>query len=212
MSKKGKLTPIGIAAKKAGISRQSLQYYLMVGLLEPTEVTPAGRRLFDERTIERIRLIKNLNQSIDKINNELKQRGQRLKGHENLTSIKGISDIGATIFLNTIGNIADFKSEKHLAAYFGIVPRVYISNKTVQYGRITKMGNKIARTTLVQSTLVAIRYSPYLRKFYDRLKAKKGSGKAIIATSRKMLGIIYNTLKNNWVFEDFTRFKLVGCA
>ena len=63
MGKKGKLTSIGIAAKKAGISRQSLQYYLMVGLLEPTEVTPAGRRLFDERTIERIRLIKKLNNS-----------------------------------------------------------------------------------------------------------------------------------------------------
>lgn len=153
--------------------------------------------------------IKNLNLAIDKINEELKQRGQGLPGHKNLTSIKGISDIGATIFLNTIGDINDFKSEKCLASYFGIVPRVYISSKTVQYGRITKMGNKIARTALVQSTLIAIRYSPYLRAFYDKLKAKKGSGKAIIATSRKMLGIIYNTLKNNWVFEDFTKFKLV---
>lgn len=156
--------------------------------------------------------IRNLNQAVDKINEELKDRGQNIAGHNNLTSIKGISDIGATIFLNTIGDINDFKTEKQLAAYFGIVPRVYISNKTVQYGRITKMGNKIARTALVQSTLVAIKYSPYLRSFYDKLKAKKGSGKAIIATSRKMLGIIYNTLKNNWVFEDFTRFKLVGCA
>lgn len=156
--------------------------------------------------------IRNLNQAIDKINDELKQRGQNLEGHKNLTSIKGISDIGATIFLNTIGDINDFKSDKQLAAYFGIVPRVYVSNKTVQYGRITKMGNKIARTALVQSTLVAIRYSPYLRRFYEKLKAKKGGGKAIIATSRKMLGIIYNTLKNNWVFEDFTRFKLAGCA
>jgi DNA-binding transcriptional MerR regulator len=55
--------PIGTAAKKAGISRQSLQYYLMVGLLEPTEVTPTGRRLFDEKCIERIKLIKNLNDS-----------------------------------------------------------------------------------------------------------------------------------------------------
>lgn len=159
-----------------------------------------------------IQEIKSLNEAIDKINNALKEKGQSLKGHKNLTSIKGISDTGATIFLNTIGNIEDFKSEKHLAGYFGIVPRVYISNKTVQYGRITKMGNKIARTTLVQSTLVAIRYSPYLRKFYDRIKDRKGSGKAIIATSRKMLGIIYNTLKNNWVFEDFTKFKLVECA
>jgi DNA-binding transcriptional MerR regulator len=55
--------PIGQAAEKAGISRQSLQYYLMVGLLEPTEVTRTGRRLFDQQAIERIRLIKRLNDS-----------------------------------------------------------------------------------------------------------------------------------------------------
>jgi len=63
LNRKNKLTQIGLAAKKAGISRQSLQYYLMVGLLEPTEITPTGRRLFDEETIERIRLIKKLNDS-----------------------------------------------------------------------------------------------------------------------------------------------------
>ncbi len=63
MSEKSKLAPIGKAAKKAGVSRQSLQYYLMVGLLEPTEVTPTGRRLFDEKGIERIKIIKKLNKS-----------------------------------------------------------------------------------------------------------------------------------------------------
>lgn len=63
MSQKSELVPIGQAAKKAGISRQSLQYYLMVGLLEPTEVTPTGRRLFDDKVIERIKLIKKLNES-----------------------------------------------------------------------------------------------------------------------------------------------------
>ncbi len=63
MSEKSKLSPIGTAAKKAGISRQSLQYYLMVGLLEPTEVTPTGRRMFDKKSIERIKLIKRLNNS-----------------------------------------------------------------------------------------------------------------------------------------------------
>jgi len=55
--------PIGKTAKKAGISRQSLQYYLMVGLLEPTKVTPTGRRMFDAKSIERIKLIKKLNRS-----------------------------------------------------------------------------------------------------------------------------------------------------
>ena len=63
MAKKSELLPIGKAAKKAGISRQSLQYYLMVGLLEPTQVTETGRRMFDEKSIERIKLIKKLNKS-----------------------------------------------------------------------------------------------------------------------------------------------------
>lgn len=63
MSQKSELRSVGVAAKKAGISRQSLQYYLMVGLLEPTEITPTGRRLFDEKAIERIKLIKKLNDS-----------------------------------------------------------------------------------------------------------------------------------------------------
>lgn len=57
------LISIGQAAEKAGVSRQSLQYYLMVGLLEPTQVTPSGRRMFDAKAVERIRLIKRLNDS-----------------------------------------------------------------------------------------------------------------------------------------------------
>ena len=63
MSEKSQLASIGAAAKKAGVSRQSLQYYLMVGLLEATEVTPSGRRLFNEKCIDRIKLIKKLNKS-----------------------------------------------------------------------------------------------------------------------------------------------------
>jgi len=63
LNQKENLISIGLAAKKAGISRQSLQYYIMVGLLEPTEVTPTGRRLFDQKNIERIKLIKKLNDS-----------------------------------------------------------------------------------------------------------------------------------------------------
>ena len=63
MSEKEKLMSIGQAAKKAGISRQSLQYYLMVGLLEPTEITSTGRRLFDEKSVVKVKLIKNMNDS-----------------------------------------------------------------------------------------------------------------------------------------------------
>ena len=60
---KKELMKIGETAEKAGVSKQSLQYYLMVGLLEPTEVTPTGWRMFDIAAVERIRLIQKLNKS-----------------------------------------------------------------------------------------------------------------------------------------------------
>ncbi len=63
LNEETELVPIGQAAKTAGVSRQSVQYYLMVGLLEPTKITPTGRRLFDRKAVERIRLIKKLNDS-----------------------------------------------------------------------------------------------------------------------------------------------------
>ena len=63
MSSKDKLMSIGAAAKRAGVSRQSLQYYIMVGLVEPTTVTHTRRRLFGEQAVQRIKLIKKLNDS-----------------------------------------------------------------------------------------------------------------------------------------------------
>jgi DNA-binding transcriptional MerR regulator len=61
--KKTELMSIGKAAKEAGISGQSLQYYIMIGLLEPTVVSNTGRRLFDAGAIARVKLIRKLNTS-----------------------------------------------------------------------------------------------------------------------------------------------------
>lgn len=152
--------------------------------------------------------IQHLNEGIAKLDEEIESKGSGLKGFKNITSIKGIGPKSGAILLSVIGDIDDFPSRKQLDAYFGIIPRVRNSSDKISHGHITKQGSKLGRTTLVQCTLIAIRYSPYLKKFYLRLKAKKGSGKAIIATSRKLLGIIYDTLKNDWVFEDFPNFVL----
>ena len=97
--------------------------------------------------------------------------------------------------LLVIGNINDFKDADKLAAYVGMVPRVSQSNETDNRGRITKRRNKLVRTTLVQCTLIAIRYSGYLNAFYRRIKDRRGASKTIIATARKLLAIIYQTLK-----------------
>ena len=63
MKAKVKLMSIGQTARQAGVSTQSLQYYIMVGLLKPTSVSKTNRRFFDIRAVERIKLIKKLNKS-----------------------------------------------------------------------------------------------------------------------------------------------------
>lgn len=86
MDSKSKLDSTGPAAKKAGISTQSLQYYIMIGLLEPAEITSTGRRLFDEKSIARIKLIKKLNKSgypLQAIRELFLQGRTDLKGNEN---------------------------------------------------------------------------------------------------------------------------------
>jgi transposase len=132
-----------------------------------------------------------------------------LEGHQSLASIKGIGKITGGILLSIIGDVNDFPDERRLASYFGIVPRVSNSNDTERSGRIHKHGTKLGRTALVQSALIAANYSPYLKRFYEQVKARRGAGKAIIALARKFLGIIYRTLKNKWVFENFPNFVRV---
>ena len=171
---------------------------------------------FDELVRIELRVIvdqiRSLNKSIAELEKTIAEEGSKLEGHTSLTSIKGIGKITSAILLSVIGDVNDFPDESRLASYFGIVPRVSNSNETERSGRIHKRGTKLGRTALVQSALIAANYSPYLKSFYERVKARRGAGKAIIALARKFLGIIYRTLKNKWVFEDFPNFVLAEGA
>jgi transposase len=192
------------------------------GLNLPKEALSSEKRLaeilslpFDAMVLLELRVIadqiRGLNKGIGQLEQAIAEASSELEGHTNLISIKGIGATTSAILLSVIGEVKDFP-EKRLASYFGIVPRVANSNQTEHSGRIHKRGTKLGRTALVQSALIAARYSPYLRSFYERVKARRGAGKAIIALARKFLGIIYRTLKNKWVFEDFPNFVLAEAA
>jgi transposase len=156
--------------------------------------------------------IRHLNESIAKLEGAIRDQGPKLPGWESITSIKGIGPVGGTALLAVIGNVNDFADEGKLAAYFGIVPRVSDSNEVHKRGSITKRGSKLGRTVLIQCALIASRYNGYLRAYYQRLAQRRGTGKAIVALARKFLGIIYKTLKNGWIFEDFPKFILARAA
>lgn len=193
------------------------------GLNLPKEALSSEKRLaevlslpFDELLLVELRVIvdqiRSLNKSIAELDKAIAEASSELEGHTSLTSIKGIGATTSAILLSVIGDVNDFPDEGRLASYFGIVPRVSNSNQTEHSGRIHKRGSKLGRTALVQSALIAANYSPYLKRFYEQVKARRGAGKAIIALAKKFLGIIYRTLKNKWVFEDFPNFVLAEAS
>jgi transposase len=139
--------------------------------------------------------IRSLNRSIARLERVIEEVGKRLPGYSNLTSTKGIGSRGASILLLVIGNVKNFAEEGKLAACFGIVPPVQNFNETEHSGRITKRGNKLGRTALVLSALIAKRHSLYLNRYYMRIGDRRGTGEAIIALARKFLSIIYYAAK-----------------
>jgi MerR family transcriptional regulator, copper efflux regulator len=61
--KTGDLLRISEAAKASGVSIQTVEYYIMLGLISPIVRPGTRRRFFDERIVKRIRLIRELNRS-----------------------------------------------------------------------------------------------------------------------------------------------------
>jgi transposase len=104
-----------------------------------------------------------------------------------VTSIKGIGNINGAILLSIIGDVNDFPDEHRLASYFGIVPRVSNSNETERSGHIYKQGSKLRRTALVQSALIAANYSPYLKNFYERVKARRALVNLFVSRKKLLL-------------------------
>ncbi len=57
------LMRISQAAQSAGISKQTIEYYVMLGLIEPIRKPGKRGRFFDAELIRRIRLVNQLNES-----------------------------------------------------------------------------------------------------------------------------------------------------
>jgi transposase len=83
---------------------------------------------------------------------------------------------------------------------------VHNSNETVHLGHITKHGPQELRTAFVQVALGMIRASKQtsdwrLIEEYRRKKTEKGSGRAIIALTRKIARIVFVMLENRETFN-----------
>jgi transposase len=118
-----------------------------------------------------------------------------------LMTVPGVNMICAAEFLAAIGDIRRFRNARQLVAYLGLDPRVRQSGaEPARSGRISKRGSASARWALVEAAWSVVRQPGPLRAFYERIRARRGHAKAVVAAARKLAVLFWCLLSRG---EDY---------
>lgn len=115
-------------------------------------------------------------------------------------SIPGIGSVLGALIVVEIDGIARFGSVGQLASYAGLVPSTYSSGTITRHGPITKQGNRWLRWALIEAVWPAIQRDGALRRFYERIKTRRGANPAKVATARKVCGLVFQVLTRQTPF------------
>lgn len=118
-----------------------------------------------------------------------------------LISIPGIGLIAAMTLLTEIENINRFRSLDHFCSYSALVPTSHSSGDKVITGKMTKRGNKVIKTILVEGAWTAVRNDPALLMTYRKLCVRMDKNKAVIRIARKLANRILFVLKNHQEYQ-----------
>ena len=116
-------------------------------------------------------------------------------------TVPGVNLICAATFIAAVGDPRRFLTSRKLVAYLGLDPKVRQSGEApARSGRISKRGSASARWALVEAAWSVVLQPGPLHAFYDRTRARRGHGKAIVATARKLAVLFWCMLTRG---EDY---------
>ena len=141
---------------------------------------------------------------VDRCTAKLDERLNKHDGGFLLETIPGVGPRTAEAILAYTDDVSRFGSSKEYCAYFGVTPKLDQSGSTRRVGHISKQGPSVVRWLIVESAWRAMKKSPALGQFFDRVTHGQDKRKkiAVVATARKMLSIMRAMLVNGEVFNE----------
>ena len=144
-----------------------------------------------------------------------KQMEADAAGDKEIELLKSIPGVGPKTSFAFVAHVSveRFENASQVSNYLGLVPRVYMSGDTVNYGPITKRGNGYVRALLVQAawSLVLSRDGGKLKERYKYMTEEKSKSKkkTIVAIARRLAEEMYTLLKygTRHEFRPFTPEK-----
>lgn len=149
--------------------------------------------------------IRLLNDQIAQVEAIIERELARRPAARLLQSAPGIGPQLAAVILAFIGDPSRFANGKRLAAYAGLVPRVYQSGQTERMGHITKAGNARLRKLLINAAWIAVRFNPWAKETFERLtggsRHRSRRKIAIVAVARRLLIRCWAMLRDGTVWK-----------
>jgi transposase len=162
--------------------------------------TQKGRQLLEElpltgwtarRRGDDLELLDQLNRSIAELDAAVEQAAAQDQIAQLLQTHPGVGPITALAFVLTLGRIDRFAHSKKVVSYLGLNPAEHSSGGRQRMGSISKQGNPMLRSLLVEAGQSAARLVPELKRAYQRLKHRKHSGVAKVMVARKLAVRLY---------------------
>ena len=135
------------------------------------------------------------------------QEAQRHAETVRLMTHPGVGPVTALGFVLTLGPVSRFRRSKQVVSYLGLNPREDSSGGRQHFGSISKQGNTMLRFLLVEAAQTAGRFDPQLRRDYQRLKFRRGSGVAKVAIARKLAVRLYWMLRSGADYARLVRMQ-----
>jgi transposase len=159
------------------------------------------------RRTELLHLLDHLTASVNELNQAVEEAGQHREDVRLLMTHPGVGRIVALAFALMIGTVERFPSSKQLVSYLGLNPSEHSRGGRQRLGAISKQGNRLMRSLLVEAAQTATRVEPNLRRHYRRLKARRTGAVAKVAIARKLAVRLFWMLRSQADYAQLIRMQ-----
>jgi transposase len=162
--------------------------------------TQAGRKRLEElplegwtarRRADGLRWLDQLDNDVAELDAAVAKHAQQNAVVQLLQTHPGVGPITSLAFVLTLGKIERFPGSRQVVSYLGLNPSEHSSGMRRRTGAISKQGNPMLRSLLVEAGQSASRWDKELKRAYQRLKQKKHSAVAKVMVARKLAVRLY---------------------
>lgn len=156
--------------------------------------------------VANLALVRCLNLQIERLEREVLAQVKLAAQFAPLTSVPGIGKILALTIMLETGEIGRFGRVGQFASYARCVDARRLSNEKKKGSNNAKCGNPYLAWAFVEAANFAIRYSPRIKRFFDRKRARTNKIVAFKACAHKLARAAFHVMRDQVAFDEARAF------